>query len=637
MRLPIPKSRNGKERNKMKAVCTRKRATAVALAVLGIAIIGRPAEAKTGLEMYDHVKKLEDQIPMPTPHGTGVMGTYDPVTRKFSGLVTTETIEYDPTGESGPKKPIKTKDIPAIRVNGVTVGLVFKVKNPTKPFNVRCLGHIAYSKPGEDQVVLNVGKQELVNWTLTYGEAKYTDRVEVVRPPIIGAGAFTIPAIPIAFVYEPPQDKNKRNTASYSQMKSVGTTVRMGFSEEKSTTTATQATHFQGAMAAKSALNKIGDVCEKIPNPYVQAAGAVIKLIAGGLGDTSANETKGTKVTTDKALQLSTSQTDIYQTGAHEGPGRGDRILYLTKPRLMWVASGAPGGLGVTLLGHEGISSVTVGFLQDNVKGIAGLNEKTIRAMLKLNPFMRWNSSANPRLAIRGKGGIGPADLSDTPSLNIGDITKIVLDEERFRFVEHYEINGGQNTHIFHTEIQQSDLKANADFTTNIEDYRKGWLSFIGLGVTEDTTYKTTVSHSASQEINQGSAVECRVELFAAADEFYGMDAYYDSVFGTFAFMKSDLGDEYLSGVAKDEKGAPKAKQLITVEVAGRKYSTHTDAQGKWALRSNALRNARGEANVKAGGVVQKVQLNGAPIKALELKVMPGTVRPGGGLLLGGK
>jgi hypothetical protein len=597
----------------MKARVSR---AAAALAVIGIGLSAGSVQGASGLEMYQHVKGVENKIPLPNSYATGKVGTLQGGTGKFTGLVTTTEIDYDPTEPGGPKKPQKTYETPSISVNAVNVGLVFEVSGGSGEFSVTANGRTVKAQPGQSRVEVNVGRAVEVRWTARRGSRSYSDEITIVRPMIVGAGAFTVPALPVAVVYEPPQDRLKRNTASYSKMKSVGTTVGMSFSQESSSTKESTAKKFQGAMQAKERLNQLASAAEKVPNPYVQAAAVGLRLIASGLGSTSATETKGTKVTTANELSLSTGQTDVFTTSAHQGPGRGDRLIYLKNARMLWIV--ANGSLELTLLGHTGISAVTVGYLQDNVKGLPGLNEETIRSMLSLDPLVKWNGESPNSPGSRNPILLGP----------------------RFRHVEQYEINGGEDTHSFSTSITQSDLKASCDYTTRTEEYRKGWLSFVGAGVTENETVKTNVTHGSSEEVTEGMTVECSVKLFAEADEMYGVDAYYDAVFGTFAFVPAQMGDQaYVSGQAKKQDGQPAARQVITVEIGGRKYSTRTDAEGRYALRSLALRNARGEARLKAGGTQQKLQLNGMPVQQ-DLQVVPEPViRPqgGGGIIIKGR
>jgi hypothetical protein len=50
-------------------------------------------------------------------------------------------------------------------------------------------------------------------------------------------GAFTIPALPVAVIYAPPQDRLERNSAELTNTQSVGTTVSVSFSTATESTT----------------------------------------------------------------------------------------------------------------------------------------------------------------------------------------------------------------------------------------------------------------------------------------------------------------------------------------------------------------------------------------------------------------
>ncbi|MSP63774.1 MAG: hypothetical protein EXR72_26200 [Myxococcales bacterium] len=74
--------------------------------------------------------------------------------------------------------------------------------------------------------------------------------------------------------------------------------------------------------------------------------------------------------------------------------------------------------------------------------------------------------------------------------------------------------------------------------TTPVTQYNAGWLSVLGLGVTEDGKTKSVLGNSASRATTAGSSVCAHFLLNAQPGESYTVDIYFDKVFGTFAFMK---------------------------------------------------------------------------------------------------
>ena len=76
-------------------------------------------------------------------------------------------------------------------------------------------------------VQVDVGRAGDVTWSVKSGTRIYRDRVLLDRPRIIGAGAFTVPALPLAVVYEPPPDEHRLNQATYSVTTSLATSVQV--------------------------------------------------------------------------------------------------------------------------------------------------------------------------------------------------------------------------------------------------------------------------------------------------------------------------------------------------------------------------------------------------------------------------
>jgi hypothetical protein len=55
---------------------------------------------------------------------------------------------------------------------------------------------------------------------------------------MMGAGAFTLPVLPFAVLYEPPQVSGVSAVATYSNSELMGSTVTMSFGQQTDSTTA---------------------------------------------------------------------------------------------------------------------------------------------------------------------------------------------------------------------------------------------------------------------------------------------------------------------------------------------------------------------------------------------------------------
>src|SRR5262249_17054193 len=77
-----------------------------------------------------------------------------------------------------------------------------------------------------------VGRAAELGFTITSGAAthKQEDFLILVRPPVVGGGAFTMPKAPVMVIYDPPPDKRARNNPSSTESGSLGVSTTLSFS-----------------------------------------------------------------------------------------------------------------------------------------------------------------------------------------------------------------------------------------------------------------------------------------------------------------------------------------------------------------------------------------------------------------------
>jgi hypothetical protein len=100
------------------------------------------------------------------------------------------------------------------------------------------------------------------------------------------------------------------------------------------------------------------------------------------------------------------------------------------------------------------------------------------------------------------------------------------------------------------------------------------------------------------------------VKFVASVDEkeMYCIDAYYDRVFGTFAFKRVPLQTSpAISGGASDASGQAMPFEEVTLRIAGREFSTHTDGQGRYAFRAAHI--PAGAGSLTIGDTTRQVRL----------------------------
>jgi len=86
-----------------------------------------------------------------------------------------------------------------------------------------------------------------------------------------------------------------------------------------------------------------------------------------------------------------------------------------------------------------------------------------------------------------------------------------------------------------------SDKTVETKTKSTVTEAHAGWLSAIGIGVTESGKFKTTITESASRKTTVGTTVTASFLLAAVPGEVYTVDCYFDKVFGTFVFQKKPV------------------------------------------------------------------------------------------------
>src|SRR5215831_7667494 len=204
--------------------------TAMIAAALAISSSARAADPPISLDQaYQQIKGAEGKIPVPTPEETVDVGYFNAATGEFDGL-TTEV-------EMINGKPVRM--VPHAWVNAVNTRFLFHVYNATKSVRVSVPGGgSATVAAGGTMLAVHAGRAHDLRWTITSGLKRYGDELIVDRPRIIGAGAFTIPALPVVVVYDPPQNSAGTNSDVYTRSTSIGVSLGMNFGGSSSTSTA---------------------------------------------------------------------------------------------------------------------------------------------------------------------------------------------------------------------------------------------------------------------------------------------------------------------------------------------------------------------------------------------------------------
>ena len=248
-----------------------------------------------------------------------------------------------------------------------------------------------------------------------------------LRPPILGIGAFTLPALPMTIVYAPPQGQSKQNKAAYTDTETLSRTITSSLSTSTSTKTAQaySASDLLGKAAAAiaavaavvgtggaaagpsvvGALEQLGEaVFGPIKSENDSISGALkqsqdeltaLGLIVQGLAPTTTSSDEvAVKTEDDHSVTLSFSNLSRIRgkDGTWPGRRRPDRLLEQRARRL----DGDPGRGEPRDLGYEKVTGSAVQDLQAaDLQTIAGggqssldLDTETIKYLLGLDPLV---------------------------------------------------------------------------------------------------------------------------------------------------------------------------------------------------------------------------------------------------------
>jgi len=583
------------------------------------------SHAATNLTAYNRVKQLEGTFPFPAPEIQIDVGYFDVSSGKFvwsSGVKTgTASLKYikllrkasgvglrsgpgntsdlrsggerlslsqDPvTGQTLPASPsvVPTTVVHFSEINAVNAVLKFGIRNVLADGKIVVNGK-TYTVPKNSSLSVKVGTSANVNFSIsgtvtsTMPPRTFTGNLIIKRPAVIGAGAFTIPALPIAILYDPPQDNQLRNYAKYSETAIIGLTLATLASTAEGSSSPTT-TEYQSTMALKDQISQASGALSQIPNPYAQAASAALGLIAGGLGSADATEINQVSEVRENSLVLKHSSSMVYETIEHLGPGLGDMYVILKNARIVWL--GTPGKVKLALLGWDSKVITKAKILKEDLQQITsgavtrgpktGWDRETLQKILEVDPFAFGGQ--NPQL---------PAP--------------------RFQFAGNYEFiePGACVTGIQEDETTSTDLNAKVNTSTRVENYSSGYLSFAGLGVTQSGTVTQSQTYGTSKLVTQGTKLASDMKL-CSVNEMYDITLYRDTLFNVFAAKLTSRGNTSVAtGTARDALGVAIVNKPITLTIGGKKFTTFTNAQGQYSFRSSLI--PTGEGIVKYGATV---------------------------------
>jgi hypothetical protein len=530
-----------------------------------------PAAPVTAVDLYNLIKSYEDQFPLPAPYVTVNVGTFDVTTGTFSGLTSRTTTDPEPIQHEPNQKPTgkayyqgatyvtidvsaqwksTTTITPAPQVPLAPVLLQFVISNFAAAWSVTVDGRTTSVPAGQTSVSVSIWDAQAANWSIQAGGKTHSDRLMIQRPAGtmgVGAGAFTIPVLPITIVYAPPKDSLVKSSASYTQGTTIGTTITTTFGTDNSQTNPNMQTSYATAQQFSDALTVAGQIVG-LEGQAGATASKALGDIGGVLGKFTSSTTTELSQTTDNSMTFTESLTQGLVTVPQEGgPGAGDVIQFARNVLMAWVGTGNQ--VVLWPFSFDVVDSSATG-LQNNFSQLQ-ITQADAQFLLSFDPFV----AGGPFAAV---------------------------DLNRFQLQQTLTYAFGVEVPVNNTVTRGSSTTVtDKSVTTQTNEWDAGPLfQMFGLGG-KTTTSLTTGSATGNSVSN---TVTITGTLFAGPQDDFAVNIYYDTAFGTFAFQQEQPA---ATPVLTGSGGTP--GELVTLSAGGRTFRTVTDSSSKFSFRSPSI------------------------------------------------
>jgi hypothetical protein len=407
-----------------------------------------------------------------------------------------------------------------------------------------------------------------VNGTLTY------IHIAIIRPPVLGIGAFTIPALPVAIVFSPPQGALAKNSNTFTDKVIYTTSMSTSVSTQTATKTAQAytpadlagkvgqlATQLGAVVAGVAAIGATGASSPSLINVIsgppgggtlsgIETAGGggggsmslgdalknygaswslVSSIISGLSSAESDSDTSTITSQTNTTVTVSYTMSDTYGSEAGAGPLDGDRFVYLQNVVAMW--ANINGDVGISVLGYQSVGAYAGQVLVADLRTIesggtqttSGLDAATIKLLLALDPYYVLSQRGNvvslqpPLLGPPRFVAMDPANVNAAGTASTGDV-----------FTRANE----QITDTSTTTTNQS---------VSVTDVKPGWIDVLFGADNTETTTTVTLTNTVTTDQKTDETITNTVTMYSTgASDSYSIDFYYDNLFQTIVPVPSN-------------------------------------------------------------------------------------------------
>ncbi len=506
--------------------------------------------------------QLADALPIPKPATTVDIGTLTFASWSFSGLRSKKTPAEPDTpvepGQSWSGLQHPTTEAPEVWINAVDVSVRFKLVGTTAEVRVTVNGTTTTVPAGQAEVVVRLGRADTVDWSLQSGDRRVHDVLHIARADRLGVGAFLVPFLPIAIVYEPPQFSGAAaNKVKYSAATTFGVKTTLQTTQDASESRPPIAANAVN-MAEFQAITKFmgGKIAGLEDMSKVPLLKDVTENLAAIFGSEAETHTEATKVEFTDTREAKLTLTQTITTEAKLGPGLGDVYAGLMNVLVVWAATIEDGATKVYLsvLDYHQFARITAKSMLDDLNGILSspvpvrgsmgpkLPGQATRVTLPDSPKGPVGGKvATPRGALTG---FSQQDLISLllldpfvampAGLNVGQAS--LSDKKRFApLPSDVAIGASGEEFSLKGSLSKTIGNATTKTTTDAVQEKTGWLSFLGLGVARDRSTSVSFALKNAVETSETREVTATVENHGVDGAYNSMDLYLDNVFGTFA------------------------------------------------------------------------------------------------------
>ena len=544
----------------------------------------------------DHLNQF---APQAVPQQTIKIGTFDGSNKNFYWDLPVVQIqgwkgpaddgESDPAG--GPHQAL---------INSYNVKYEIGLSHKPDNLQVKLFAYDSSAKLVEQQATVNVAGDkatitfnphstaaQVIKMTWSGGGQKNVQFYPKLQPQL---GAFVVPHLLVAIVYEPPGGKSY---ASYTRTASVGTVVSWGFARTSGmveTVNPDEMTNMfvEGMSAAVSALG-------------AETAGKVITELNNLKESTTTTTTTSNTSSEDHGNGTFVSLSEEAGTTAHLFPGQGDVFVVLNDVLFMYVVDGGKVKLAPMAYSHP--RKLIASELQQQVPSAVAAK------YIAFDPMISSNGEVDSKPV---KGGLNPK----LPG-------KLNTAQPRFKRFDTWVC---EKNAYGEYELRQSEFTSTGTSNTTTETvltHVTGLAASIDGG--GDEFYGVTYSNSKQQ--TTGDEVVATVHLECGADEqAFEVEVYYDTVFRTFMCKKGQAlaTQSAMMGTAQDDQGQPLPGKKVSFEVGDHRYSVISDSQGNFKFPFNGMPQGAGTLSLDKASM--PITYSGTALKNVKLSVARGSL-----------